>query len=101
MHTTTLPAMATDYAVRLIQKSEARHSSSQPAAQNPPPAEDWITTTEAADISGYSQRRIQALCDEGFFVAGADWKQRPAMDGKRSAGRIFIRRSALKKLEGE
>lgn len=63
--------------------------------------DEWIGTAEAVKLTGYSERTIQRLCDEGFFAPGIDWKQRPPMAGKRQGGRIFILRSALKKLEGE
>jgi hypothetical protein len=100
MHITTLNAQVTDYARQLIAQKAARAAAAQPSPLVAGPAEDWIGTAEAATLSGYSQRRIHALCDEGFFVAGVDWKQRPPMKGFRNGGFIKLRRSALKKLEG-
>ena len=37
---------------------------------------EWVTTTEAAEITGLSMRRIQELCKEGKYKAqkrGRDW----------------------------
>jgi hypothetical protein len=47
---------------------------------------DEIGTREAAQILGLSQRRVQALCDEGVLVEGKDWRRNPA--SKRGAYRI-------------
>lgn len=65
-----------------------------------PQSEPWVGTSEAARLSGYSKRHIRRLCDEGFFIEGVDWKQRPARPGLDRGGYIEIRRAALKKLEG-
>ena len=81
----------TPYAEQLLARS---------TAPEPPPSE-WITTTVAAKLTNYSIRWITALCDNGFFVEGQEWKQRPACPGFRKGGQIRIKRSALKKLEGE
>lgn len=64
-------------------------------------AGEWVTTGVAAKLAGYSQRHIGELCEQGFFVKGKDWKQRPRRPGSRRGGRILIRHSALKKLDGE
>lgn len=60
----------------------------------------WLGTAEASRISGYSVRQIQNLCDSGYFLEGEEWKQRTPRPGGRQGGRIRIRASALKKLDG-
>lgn len=60
---------------------------------------EWITTATAAKLTGYSRRQIHALCDHGFFIEGREWRQRPPCPGHRAGGWIWLRRSALKKLE--
>lgn len=93
----TPAARLTPYAERLL----ARSNDSPAAAASPPLSAEWIQTAIAAKLTGYSKRHIRALCDQGFFIEGREWKQRPPCPGRRQAGRIFIRRSALKKLETE
>lgn len=62
---------------------------------------DEITTTEAAEILGLSQRRIQEICDEGILlVEGRDWHKLPAVPGARSGGHFRIRRAAVVALRG-
>lgn len=80
----------TSYAEQLLAKQ----------SQNRAAGPDWIGSAEAARLSGYSPRQIRRLCDEGFFIEGEDWKQRPSKPGRNHAGRIRIRRAALKKLDG-
>ncbi len=60
-------------------------------------APDWpvvvaeeISTTLAAHILGLSQRRVQAMIDEGKFVEGKDWTQ---PGGPR--GRYFLKLAAV------
>jgi len=91
MHTTTL----TPYALSLMARKDA---AAQPAQSVPEP-DDFISSEEFARLSGYSRRHIQTLCDEGFFVNGVDFKQRPPKPGSDQGGRIRIRKAALKKLE--
>jgi hypothetical protein len=81
----------------LIAKKEAARSA--PVVREHVAA-DWIGTAEAARLSGYSPRRIASLCDEGFFVEGVDWRQRPPKEGCRCGGFIRIRKAALAKLDG-
>lgn len=89
MHATTL----TPYALSLLKRAEP---APQPAPE-PDPA-DWISTTEAAKLTGYCDRNIRFLCESGFFVEGKDWKQRPPKPGISRAGNIRIRKAALEKL---
>ena len=84
-----IKATVTPYAENLIAAAESRAVDSK-----------WIGTAEAARKTGYSQRRIAALCDEGFFVAGVDWRQRAPKPGLRHGGRKWIRRAALSRLDG-
>jgi len=86
----------TPLAEKLIAKAAA------PARPDPEPfnPKEWISTAEAARLTGYSRRHILTLCDQGFFIEGADWKQRPPRPGSDQGGRIRIRRSALSRLEG-
>ena len=86
----------TPYAERLL----ARCCASHPAGSSLAPCDEWITTRVAAKLTGYSQRQIQALCDAGFFVAGREWKQRPPTPGTARPGRILVRHSALRKMQG-
>ena len=90
-------ATLTPYAERLL----ARSNGSVAAATSAALSREWILTAMAAKLTGYSQRHIQALCDQGFFIEGREWKQRPPCPGRRQGGYIWIRRSALKKLESE
>ena len=42
-----------------------------------PDAPDWITTTEAAEISGFSSQWVRELCDEGDVTCrkfGRNWQ---------------------------
>lgn len=87
----------TPYAEQLL----ARSGASQAGNSSLNPCGEWINTRAAAKLTGYSQRQIQSLCDAGFFVEGKEWKQRPATPGTTRPGRILIRQSALKKMEGE
>jgi len=87
----------TPYAEQLL----ARSSASQAGNLSLVPSDEWITTRVAAKVTGYSQRQIQALCEAGFLVEGKEWKQRLPSPGSRRRGRILIRPSALKKMEGE
>ena len=87
------PPRLTPYAEQLLSRTRA------PAS--PPHPSEWITTTTAARLTNYSIRWIIGLCDRGFFVEGQEWKQRPPCPGFRKGGRIWIKRSALKKLETE
>ncbi len=80
----------------------AEHLLSRTHAPSPPdPPAEWITTITAAKLTNFSRRWISGLCDKGFFVEGQEWKQRPPSPGFRSGGMIWIKRSALKKLERE
>ena len=95
-HAPNLPAQAarlTPYADRLLARA------STPSTQEPPT--EWITTTMAAKLTNYSIRWITSLCGNGFFVKGQEWKQRPPCPGFRKGGQIWIKRSALKKLDGQ
>jgi hypothetical protein len=91
------PATLTPYAERLL----SRANGSGAAAASSVLSSEWIPTASVAKLTGYSQRHIRALCDQGFLIEGREWKQRPPCPGCRQGGRILIRRSALKKLETE
>lgn len=88
--------MLSAYAEKLLAKKAT-------AAAPAPPAFDpsaWIGTSEAARLTGYSKRSIRRLCEEGFWVEGRDWKQRPAKTGEDRGGWIRIARAALSRLDG-
>lgn len=52
---------------------------------------DEIGTREAAKLSGYSQRHLCTLCDEGIHLQqGRDWRR-----ANRPRSKYFIRRSAI------
>jgi hypothetical protein len=85
------PHRITPYAEQLLARTAAHVSEAPPS--------EWITTTMAARLTNYSVRWIRGLCDKGFFVEDQDWKQRPPCPGFRNGGQIWIKRSALKKLE--
>lgn len=87
------PAKLTPYAELLLARAE------MPAPSYLASDGDWISTALAAKLTGYSQRNIQRLCDEGFFAQGTDWCQRPPRPGARQGGVIWLRRSALKKFD--
>jgi hypothetical protein len=53
---------------------------------------DEIGTREAAKICGLSQRRINAMCDEGVLLEGRDWWRPP---GSRRNGNYRIKRAAI------
>lgn len=89
-------AKLTPYAEQLL----ARSHGAQPGAPSPALADDWITTDAAAKLTGFSRRHIYSLCDNGFFIEGKEWWQRPASPRADRAGKVLIRRAALKKLEG-
>jgi hypothetical protein len=57
--------------------------------------EDEIGTAEAARIIGLSQRRVIAMCDEGVFVEGRDWRRPP---GAQRAGNYKIKRMAAERI---
>jgi hypothetical protein len=64
------------------------------------PSREWLTISETSRLSGYSTRHILNLCEQGFFLEGRDWKQRLPRPGVSRGGRVYIRYSALKKLDG-
>lgn len=87
------------YAEALLDRQS---STANPKSQltNAEPSCAWISTTDAARLSGYSIRQIQNLCEQGYFIEGEEWKQRPARHGVSRGGRIFIHPAAMKKLNG-
>lgn len=85
----------TPYAERLLARSHAP----EPVAPSAALADDWITTHAAAKLTGYCRRHIYTLCEKGFFVEDKDWTQRPIIPGMDRAGKVLIRRAALKKLK--
>lgn len=87
----------TPYAQQLLSRSHGP----KPGAPSRARSGDWLTTTAAAKLTGYSRRHIYTLCERGFFVEGKEWKQRPILRGMDRAGKIRIQRAALKKLEEE
>ena len=92
-HTTRL----TPYAEHLLARSAGSHAGNSSATAGA----EWITTGAAAKLTGYSQRHIETLCDEGYFVEGKEWRQRRPTPGSDRGGRIFVKHSALRKMEGE
>lgn len=92
----TPTAVLTPYAERLLARSNGSAVPASAALSG-----EWLQTAMAAKLTGYSRRHIVALCDQGFFIEGREWKQRPPCPGMRQGGRIWIRRSALKRLETE
>ena len=82
------------YAVSLLDRK------SEGANLQAPPQRDWLTTSEASRLSGYSVRHIQNLCELGFFREGEEWKQRQPRPGVSRGGRILIKSSVIKKLDG-
>jgi hypothetical protein len=59
--------------------------------------EDEIGTREAAKILGLSQRRVQAMCDEGLLTEGKDWRRPASIKG---AAWYRIKRTAVLRLRG-
>ena len=92
--TTTL----TPYAEQLLARSGASQAGKPSLTLGD---DEWVPTRVAAKLTGYSQRQIQALCDMGFFVEGKEWRKRPPAPGTDRPGRLWLRHSALKKMEGE
>ncbi len=84
----------TPYAEQLL----VRAGRIQPPANAARERDNWLTAAEASELSGYSRRQIQNLCDSGFLIEGEDWKQRQPSPGKRQGGLIRIKRTALQKL---
>jgi hypothetical protein len=88
----------TPYAEQLLTRSGASQAGNSSLTLG---GDEWIPTRVAAKLTGYSQRQIQALCDMGFFVEGKEWRKRPPAPGTERPGRLWLRHSALKKMEGE
>lgn len=84
------------YAETLLSRKAAASGASPD--ENRKTEEEWITTSEAARLSGYSRRHIRNLCEQGFFAEREEWKQRRPCPGSRQGGIIRIHRDALKKL---
>ena len=59
------------------------------------PIVEEVGTGMAARILALSQRRVQALCDEGILVEGRDWRRAPTLTGR---SHYQIRRAALVEL---
>jgi len=60
------------------------------------PGGDFIGTMEAGKILRLSQRRVNAMCDEGIFEEGRDWV-RPG--GPR--GNYHLRRASVLRMLGQ
>ena len=88
----------TPYAEQLLARSGATQAGNSSLTIGD---DEWIPTRVAAKLTGYSQRQIQALCDMGFFVEGKEWRKRSPAPGTDRPGRLWLRHSALKKMEGE
>ena len=58
------------------------------------PVEEEVGTSIAAKLLGLSQRRVQAMCDEGILEEGRDWRRPPTITG---FSHYLIRRTALQK----
>jgi hypothetical protein len=85
----------TPYAEKLLSRLPRTQSPTSTSRQH---LTEWVNTAEASELSGYSRRQIQTLCDTGFLIEGEDWKQRRPRPGGKQGGLIRIRRSALQKL---
>ncbi|HLX69148.1 MAG TPA: hypothetical protein VKV04_05920 [Verrucomicrobiae bacterium] len=88
------------YAISLLDRKSA--DATQPTPDDLPDQpipKSWLTTRQASRRSGYSIRHIQNLCDQGFFLEGEDWKQRPSRPGISRRGHIYINPAAIKKLD--
>jgi hypothetical protein len=89
------------YAVSLLnRKSENANLNSPGDAPVRPAPREWLTISETSRLSGYSTRHLLNLCEQGFFLEGRDWKQRQPRPGVSRGGRVYIRSSALKRLDG-
>lgn len=92
------------YAESLLNRKAAGLAILAPVQRTPIKQErwgsEWISTLEASRRTGYSQRHIQSLCEEGFFIAREEWRQRPPIPGRRQGGRLYVAVEALRKLQG-